>query len=68
MRRRHLMCESRVLPCPQGSAEWQKGETREEGGHVLDMFALTNITGEANTTKKALPSECFFIYCNFNCN
>ena len=44
MRRRHLMCESRVLPCPQGSAEWQKGETREEGGHALDMFALTNIT------------------------
>ena len=36
------MCESRVLPCPQGSAEWQKGETREEGGHALDMFALTN--------------------------
>ena len=30
------MCESRVLPCPKGSAVWQKGETREEGGHVLE--------------------------------
>ena len=25
----------RVLPCPKGSAVWQKGETREEGGHIL---------------------------------
>ena len=35
IRRRRLMCESRVLPCPQGFAEWQMGETREEGGHIL---------------------------------
>ena len=41
MRRCRLMCESRVCPCPQGSAEWQMGETREEGGHILDMFALS---------------------------
>ena len=43
MRRRRLMCESRVCPCPQGFAEWQMGETREEGGHMLDMFALGNL-------------------------
>ena len=36
MRRRRLMCESRVLPCPQGFAERQMGETREEGGHILE--------------------------------
>ena len=43
MMRRRLMCESRVCPCPQGFAEWQMGETREEGGHMLDMFALGNL-------------------------
>ena len=41
MRRRRLMCESRVCPCPQGSAEWQKGETREEGGHALELRSFT---------------------------
>ena len=38
------MCESRVLPCPKGSAVRQKGETREEGGHMLDMFALSYLS------------------------
>ena len=37
------MCARRVCPCPQGFAEWQMGETREEGGHILDMFALSFI-------------------------
>ena len=31
---------------PVGLCRRQKGETREEGGHALDMFALTNITAK----------------------
>ena len=31
---------------PAGLCRRQKGETREEGGHALDMFALTNITAK----------------------
>ena len=58
------MCESRVCPCPQGSAEWQKGETREEGGHVLDMFALTQILDKI-TKKRTLLSVFSFIKCLF---
>ena len=52
MRGRHLTCESRVLPCPSGSAEWQKGETREEGGHALRGVRTQQV-------KKALQTECF---------
>ncbi len=49
------MCESRVCPCPQGFAEWQMGETREEGGHILDMFALGNLY------KKSTPWGVLFV-------
>ena len=42
---------------PVGLCRRQKGETREEGGHALDMFALTNITAvrqsAPDTPKKA---------------
>ena len=52
MRRRRLMCESRVLPCPKGSAVWQKGETREEGGHILRGV-------RTQLVKKALNTSAF---------
>ena len=53
MRGRYLMCESRVLPCPQGSAEWQKGETREEGGHALRGVRTQQV-------KKSTPNGVLF--------
>ena len=56
MRRRRLMCESRVLPCPKGSAAWQKGETREEGGHILDMFALS-----VKQKRHSIECLCFIV-------
>ena len=59
MRRRRLMCESRVLPCPQGSAEWQKGETREEGGHVLEGISHLLVKQKKGLTR--VSPFCMFV-------
>ena len=42
---------------PVGLCRRQKGETREEGGHILDMFALS-------VKQKRHSTEClFFLMC-----
>ena len=59
IRRRRLMCESRVLPCPQGFAERQKGETREEGGHLKRCDCSHNVenlsVSISSILRRALP-------------
>ena len=55
MRRRRLMCESRVCPCPQGSAEWQKGETREEGGHAPEFVRTQHFENITEKATEILP-------------
>ncbi|MBR2919558.1 MAG: hypothetical protein IKC29_05850, partial [Clostridia bacterium] len=40
---------------PVGLCRRQKGETREEGGHILDMFALGSLY------KKSTPWGVLFV-------
>ena len=76
MRRRRLMCESRKergdgiaiatksiasSSPPEGFCGYQTGETREEGGHILDMFALgyLSLPSINGVMTPLIPGWCF---------
>ena len=46
---------------PAGLCRRQKGETREEGGHILDMFALgyLSLPSRKGVMTPLIPGWCF---------